>query len=365
MNRIDQPSYREGAAAMPWREEACLPYTRAAGPSLAARAARELAAAWAACAAFEWIALGYLGVTSALILIFAENLTHPFLLIGTQALVAAVLLTLCRVEVRSAERAALRGKAWAHRFWHFWRHWYPHLFFLFCFEELAYLVHLVYPGWFEAKLIAFDYWLTGVHPVLWLERFANPLLNEFMQFAYITYFLYLLVLGGVLYVRRDWKAYWAVMAYSAAGYVLGYFISMFFPIQSPWHAMAGAWQGELKGGFFTELINLIERYGRVRGAAFPSEHVAGSVAALWGAWRHRRWLFWVFLPLVFFMCISTVYGRYHYVADVFAGMVTGTLGYWLGAKLMRVRGALPEQVPQAKESQTPALAYETSGERFC
>ncbi len=176
---------------------------------------------------------------------------------------------------------------------------------------------------------------------MWLERFANPALNDFMQFTYITYFLYLLVLGGVLYVQRDWKAYWAVMTYSAVGYVIGYLISILFPIQSPWHAMAGSWQCELNGGFFTALINLIERYGRVRGAAFPSEHVAGSIAALWGAWRHRRWFFWVFSPFVFFMCISTVYGRYHYVADVLGGMVTGTLGYWLGAKLMRNRRAVP------------------------
>jgi len=82
------------------------------------------------------------------------------------------------------------------------------------------------------------------------------------------------------------------------------------------------------------LINFIEHYGRVRGAAFPSEHVAGSFAALWGAWCHRRWLFWVMLPLVLCMCVSTVYGRYHYVADILAGVITGTLGYCVGSWLM-------------------------------
>src|SRR5438132_12315809 len=73
--------------------------------------------------------------------------------------------------------------------------------------------------------------------------------------------------------------------------------------------MAGAWRGPLEGGHITATINFIEHFGRVRGAAFPSEHVAGSVAALWGAWRHRRWLFWVMLPLVACMCVSTVWGR--------------------------------------------------------
>ena len=60
-------------------------------------------------------------------------------------------------------------------------------------------MHLVQPGWQDAKLIAFDHWLTGVNPSLWLERFAHPALNEFMQFAYFSYFLFLLILGAILY----------------------------------------------------------------------------------------------------------------------------------------------------------------------
>jgi len=205
------------------------------------------------------------------------------------------------------------------------------------------LVHLFSPGWKDTKLIAFDYWLTAVNPSLWLEQFAHPALNEFMQFAYFTYFVFLLVLGGILYCRRDWKSYWAVMTYSAVGYGIGYVIAMFFPVQSPWFSMAGMWHGELTGGPFTALINFIEKCGRVHGAAFPSQHVAGAVASLWGAWRHRRWLFWVFLPFVLCMCVSTVYVRNHYVADVFGGMVTGTLGYMIGGWLMKTRGAVAEE----------------------
>jgi membrane-associated phospholipid phosphatase len=104
--------------------------------------------------------------------------------------------------------------------------------------------------------------------------------------------------------------------------------------------MAGAWRGPLHGGPFTDAINFIEHFGRVRGAAFPSEHVAGSVAALWGAWRHRRWMFWVMVPMVTCMCVSTVWGRYHYVVDVFGGMVTGTMGYVIGSWVMKTRGAV-------------------------
>src|SRR5260370_3154388 len=314
----------------------------------------DLAASAATCGPFECVALGYLAVSSALIVVFAANLAHPLRLLSVQVLVALLIVALCRAEANvwtptstsAIERlgASRNGSpTLTQRFCHFSRHWYPHLFFLFCFEELGALVHLVSPRWQDAKLIAFDHWLTGVHPAIWLEQFVTAGRNEFMQFAYLTYFVYLLVLGGILYYREDWLGYWSVMTYSAVGYATGYVIVIFFTMERAWFAMAGSWHGELHGGAFTAVINFTEHYGRVRGAAFPSEHVAGSFAALWGVWRHRRWLFWVMLPLLLCMCVSTVWGRYHYVADIFGGMVTGTLGFMIGKWLMRKS----EEAPRA------------------
>lgn len=350
---VGQDDFRESVEAMVWPRE--VNHARGGARGLAgeiggehilARLHRELCAAWAACGTFEWVALGYLGISSALIALFADNLAHPARLLGTQAFVALLILLLCWTSTRTTG-----GSNWSvgremgadkrvcatasQRFWHFCRHWYPHLFFLFCFEEMGRLVHLVNPGWEDAKLIAFDHWLTGVNPPLWLERFAHPGLNEFMEFAYFTYFVYLLILGGILYYRREWRSYWSIMTYSAVAYVLGYLIAILFPVQSPWFTFAGMWHGDLAGGPFTALVNLIEKCGRVHGAAFPSQHVAGAMAALLGAWRLRRWLFWVFLPFVLCMFVSTVYVRNHYVADVFGGMVTGTLGYVIGHWIIR------------------------------
>ena len=355
MSRFQRDEYRKRSYAIAARENVLERSDLRSGAEFAGMALgellwREISAAWAVCGMFEIVALSYLGFSAALIALFAENLAHPFRLIGTQAFVATAILVLCGMEARVAERAAWRDGALREadrnvcptlpqRFWHFWRFWYPHLFFLFCFEEMGRLVHLVQPGWQDAKLIAFDHWLTGVNPSLWLERFAHPALNEFMQFAYFSYFLFLLILGGVLYYRREWQNYWAVMTYSAVGYALGYIIAMVFPVQSPWFTFAGMWHGGLAGGPFTAAINLIEKHGRVHGAAFPSQHVAGAMAALWGAWHHRRWLFWVFLPFVICMCASTVYVRNHYVADVFGGLITGTLGYFIGGWLIRRRAA--------------------------
>jgi len=48
------------------------------------------------------------------------------------------------------------------------------------------------------------------------------------------------------------------------------------------------------------------------------------------------------LPFFASMCVATVYGRYHYVADVLAGLVVGAMGFTLGTTLMKRTGALPE-----------------------
>jgi membrane-associated phospholipid phosphatase len=301
----------------------------------------ECSATWSVCGPFEWVAFAYLTISSVLIAIFATNVEHPVRLLVTRACVVGLTLLLCRgAKVFAGDES--EPATYSQKFLHFWRHWYPHLFFLFCFEELAHLVHLISPRWQDARLIAFDLWLTGVRPSIWLEQFTTPVRNDFMQFTYITYFTYLLVLGGILYYRKDFRGYWSVMTYSAVAYAIGYLIAISFPIESPWFAMAGSWNGELRGGPFTAVINYIEHFGRVRGAAFPSEHVAGSFAALWGAWRHRRWLFWIMLPLVLCMCASTIWGRYHYIADIFGGVATGTLGYFLGAWLMRKSQRTPD-----------------------
>jgi len=365
MNQRHRQNYGGDEAALAWRSGAVAARTAEPAPSfdvekqgITSWITRETVAAWAACGAFEWIALGYLALSSGLIVSFAENLPHPVWLVVTQMFVAALILAVCRGAVRAGERVRWQGETFSSKFWHFWRHWYPHLFFLFCFEELGKLVHLITPGWQDAKLIAADYWLTGVQPTVWLEQFATPARNDFMQFVYLTYFTYLLVVGGVLYCRRDWNAYWSVMTYSAAGYAIGYVIAILFPIQSPWFSMAGAWHGPLQGGPFTAAINFIEHFGRVRGAAFPSEHVAGAVASLWGAWRHRRWLFWGMAPLVLCMCVSTVWGRYHYVVDVFGGMVTGTLGYVIGTWIMKTRGAVTTSAEWLGALRAPAGALD-------
>jgi membrane-associated phospholipid phosphatase len=292
--------------------------------------AQTLDEVWNACGAFEWVTAGYLVWLNVMLAIFHRNVNHASLYFAIHLGIAAAIGSLAWAASPSSSRA-LR----------FVRHWYPLPLYIFFFEELQGLVHMVFPVWLDRWLIEFDRGLVGVHPSLWLARFSSPALNDFMQFAYMTYFLYLVILPAILYSERKRIEFWTVMVSTAIAHYSVYVLAVLLPVESPYYSLASLQTRSLAGGGPTALIELIERFGRVHGAAFPSAHVAGSMVAICASWRYRRWLFWVCLPFLVSMCVATVYGRYHYIADVLAGVVVGSFGFLAGDWLMQRKHAIP------------------------
>ena len=280
--------------------------------------------------AFEWVTFLYLGWLCTLSIGFHSHIPHAMRHLCVHCAIAGAIICLVRAAARS-ESEILR----------FARHWYPLPLYVFLFEELGGLVHAIFPRWFDHAFVAFDYNLAKVHPSVWLAQFATPTLNDYMQFAYMTYFLYLVLLPALLYARGERRRFWTVMASTAIAHYSVYVISILLPVESPYFSLAALNTQPLSGGYSTALITFIERLARVHGAAFPSAHVAGSLVALVASWHYRRWLFWITLPFFVSMCVATVYGRYHYVADVLAGLAVGAIGFRSGEWLLRQKGALP------------------------
>src|SRR5258708_39935221 len=137
MNEVQRQQYRGNEAALAWRaevgtaggDEGAVSFEQGAN-GITAWFIREAAAAWAACRAFEWVALGYLAISSALIAVFGGHLARSAKLIGVQALVAAMILVLCLLETRGAKRAEGPSLTSSMKFGSFLRHWYPQLLFV-------------------------------------------------------------------------------------------------------------------------------------------------------------------------------------------------------------------------------------------
>lgn len=254
---------------------------------------------------------------SFLVLLTIALLTHPPRVENPWALVAVnlgCLVGICGL-IRWAERSVV-GQ--------FLHDWYPLAMFIVCFEEVSRLSFLVRDRWQDPYILAMESRFFAVPPTVWLGRHGSGLVTEFLEIGYFSYFVLLMIVGGVLYARADRRPFRQVMDATVVSYLLCYVAFILFPTEGPAHTLASQQDFVLPGGGpFHWMVGLIQKNAGVHGNAFPSAHVAGGVVALFFAWKYAPRLGVALTPLVVLLCVGAVYDRYHYVSDVVAGVAVG------------------------------------------
>ncbi len=201
--------------------------------------------------------------------------------------------------------------------------WYPLAVFIVCFEEVARLSLMIVPHWQDAYVLAFEARLFPIPPTVWLGSFVSRPFTEVVDLGYFSYFLLLIIVGGVLYRRQDKQAFREVMLASVASYMLCYVVFLLFPTEGPAHTLAPLHTTAIRGGPIHWAVTFLQRHAGVHGNAFPSSHVAAGVIPLVFAWRYARRLAYWLTPLVMLLCAGAVYERYHYASDVIGGALLG------------------------------------------
>jgi membrane-associated phospholipid phosphatase len=82
-----------------------------------------------------------------------------------------------------------------------------------------------------------------------------------------------------------------------------------------------------------KVYDMLVRLESTRRDCFPSLHTAITVIVTTFAYKYRRWMFWFFLPVNIGIIMATIYLRYHYVIDVFAGLALAAFCVWAGPRL--------------------------------
>ena len=205
------------------------------------------------------------------------------------------------------------------------------------FTQLGSLVPYVNPAPWEQRLFDFDEVLFfGANPLEALEALANPLLTELLQWVYDFYYLIALILGVMIF--RDGRALdvarmnFAMTLCIYLSYV-GYYV---VPATGPNIDKHGLYDFDapLHGIFMAhELRETIAAIEQIKQDCFPSGHTAVSVLALLLAYRFARPIVPLLWPLVVALVFSTMYLRYHYVADVIAGVVLAFGAHYGGLAL--------------------------------
>jgi hypothetical protein len=202
----------------------------------------------------------------------------------------------------------------------FFQQFSPILFVVFIYESLGHLIQYLQPD-IDPQLIQIDFTIFGVHPTLWMEQWIVPWFTDIMSLAYLSYYFIPVVLIAVLYLKDRMMEFDRAMFVLAFGYYVSFIGYILFPAVGPRYAMTHLYSVPLEGSFITDFVrdtlNALEHNKR---DCMPSGHTQIVLITLYLAYRYEKFLFYLFFPIICALVLSTVYLRYHYVVDLFAGV---------------------------------------------
>lgn len=205
------------------------------------------------------------------------------------------------------------------------------------FTQLGSLVPYVNPAPWEKKLHTFDEALFfGKNPLHLVDFFSNPVLTEVLQWIYNYYYFIAIIVGTVVVKKKQPK----ILARLTFCFVLciylsylGYYI---IPATGPNIDKYQLYEfaEPLEGLFLaTEMRATMFSIEKIKQDCFPSGHTAVALLAFLLAKRYAKRLVPYLAPLVVALIFSTVYLRYHYVADVLAGVILAYISAIYGVKI--------------------------------
>jgi len=212
----------------------------------------------------------------------------------------------------------------------------PILFIILIYESLGDLIHHIRSD-VDPQLIHIDFSMFGVHPTLWMEQWIVPWLTDLLSLAYISYYFLPLILVGVLLLKGRKAEFDESIFVLALGYYVSFVGYILFPAIGPRYTMTHLYSVPLEASFITDFVrdvlNALEHNKR---DCMPSGHTQIVLIVSYLAYRYERFLFYVFFPIVCGLILSTVYLRYHYVIDLFAGAILAAGCVIIGPRLFRV-----------------------------
>lgn len=205
------------------------------------------------------------------------------------------------------------------------------------FTAKGFYIHYINPVDMEPELIWFDKLLLGTTASELLENYSHPLLTDFLQLCYSSYFFLPFPLFLLLYRRTDLEAADRLMAMVITGFVTSYLLYMVVPARSPYVIAADPstahliqFSSPITGSPLTTFIReSLDKMEYNKRDCFPSGHTEVSLIILWAAWKYYKKAFWPYLVIIVGLISGTLYLRYHYIIDLIAGAALALLIVWL------------------------------------
>jgi membrane-associated phospholipid phosphatase len=280
----------------------------------------------------DYATQGYLLFVAAVVLAFhnARLPVWPWL-VGTHAVLVPLVHALIRRAARPQPPAFVL----------LLRDCYPLLLYGLFYWETELVNRMFGTPRIDALLMRADHAVFGGQPAeAFMPTMPGFLFSELMHLSYFSF--YVMIGGlGVWLGLRDRKAAVHFVTVVSLVFYLCYATYLFLPAvgprvmfhDSPERSLFFELYGRAPqpvpesavGGPAFAVMDVIERHAEIRGAAFPSSHVALAWITAWFSWRYVRPIRWLHVGFAGLICLSTVYGRFHYGVDVLAGILVAAV----------------------------------------
>jgi hypothetical protein len=154
----------------------------------------------------------------------------------------------------------------------------------------------------------------------WWQQASSPFWSTMLHGAYLSYYviiplppLYFAVTGNRVALRRS---VFLIMT----AFLVCYLFFIFFPVAGPYYHFERPSEEFLANPLAQAVYGILSG-GSSYGAAFPSSHVAATVAAMAAAWWESPRLGMMLAVPTTLLVIGVVYTQMHYGVDAMAGLL--------------------------------------------
>jgi membrane-associated phospholipid phosphatase len=220
------------------------------------------------------------------------------------------------------------------------RDWLPIPLTLAAFREMELFVPLSYPHIYEKTWIRWDVWILETCHIHHAIQAAGALIPCYLELCYFFVYGVGAYCVALLYIHARRTRVNRFLTIYLLGTLTAYAMFPFFPSEPPRFAFPNiatpidTWIRELNLWFL--------RHATIHSGVFPSAHVSSAFSCAWAMLLmlpERKRFGWGLLFYALSVSVATVYGRYHYAADVVAGfavsLAAGAVGLFISERERR------------------------------
>jgi len=223
------------------------------------------------------------------------------------------------------------------------RDWLAMALVLIAYREMDWFSATPHDYHLELGWIKLDRWLLYTAGLQRAIESLGALLPAYLELCYTLVYAVGPFALALLYAghRRD-RSNRLLLTY-LLGTLLSYALFPYFPSDPPRVVFGGSDMPNVVTRLREFNLWTVNGYG-IHSSVFPSAHVSSAFSAAWALLYllpSKKWIGRSMLVYAISVSIATVYGRYHYAADVLAGFGISVFAGWVSLRTLPARRPLP------------------------